>query len=164
MFGIVEGYVEDTFEQLNVVFETSYKVLRITNDLQLENLSASQADINYQLFISNVAYEDLEMSGRFNVNVRLEFFFNVVGKDYTAYKSKFDEYVYPFISLLVNDSRGLNYTIEDDSSVVLNDLSQIQVTNADRFEGDYYRPSVEFILTGITSSNANILSTDNVLA
>ncbi len=164
MFQTIESYIEDKFEVLNQTAAEGFSVQRITNDFQYENISASQADINYQLFISNFEYDtELETPGMFSVNVRLDFLFIVAGKNYTVYKDKFDSYLYPLAALFVNDSRGLNFTSEDNSAITINELTQIAITNSDRFEENYYRPSIEMTLRGYANWYSNeISSTANV--
>lgn len=159
MFQIIEDYIGDCFEELNERNETGYKVLRITNDLQFENIGASEADINYQLYISSAEFEtEKEAVGEFRANVRLDFTFIIAGKDYTIYKEKFDNYVYPLAAIFINDSRGLNYTTGDNSATILNGLSNLMISNADRFEENYYRPTIEFQLTGWANYYGNIIS------
>lgn len=164
MFQIVESYIEEKFEQLNAYSAEGFSVQRITNDLQFENVGASQADINYQLFISQLQFNpEFETPGVFTVDVRIDFTFITAGKDYTVYKSKFDNYIYPFAAMLVNDSRGLNYTSEDNSAIVLNDMQSVSVTNSDRFEDNYYKPSIEFTLQGFASYYSNqTLTSENI--
>jgi len=164
MFQCIESYIESKFDELNRNASEGFSVQRITNDLQFENVGASQADINYQLFISNFEYEtELETVGMFSVNVRLDFTFIIAGKDYTVYKDKFDSYLYPLAAMFINDSRGLNYVSEDNSAIVLNELTQIAVTNSDRFEENYYKPSIELTLKGFAGYYDNeISSTSNV--
>ncbi len=149
MFELIESYVEDTLDELNERSSTAYKVQRITNELQFENIAASQADINYQLYISSVAFDsEIEAPGVFTAKVKLNFTFIVAGKDYTAYKEKFDNYLYPLLSILAHDSRGVNYTVGDSLTMVLNEISNVVLSDADKFEQNYYLPSIEFDAKG----------------
>ena len=53
MFAVVESYIKTKFDELNQNYDTDIKINQITNDLQLGQIAASQADINWQMFLEN---------------------------------------------------------------------------------------------------------------
>lgn len=152
IFSAVQSFVEAKFRELNSRKSDEVKVRRIENDLEFSQISASQADIHYQLYLAGVeATEDIEAEGFFNANVRIDFTFNIAGKDYTAYRDKFDNYVYLLFNLLEYSPDALG---DEYDNIGLNECTSVSVTNADRFEEDYYRPTINFVLKGFDNSVA----------
>lgn len=149
MFEIVESYILSKFDELNARFDTELKVLRIDNEFQAENVSASQSDYNYQIYINGVEFSnEYESAESFSAEITLELFFNVIGKNQQAYKDKFDLYVMPLVSLFVTDSRGLNYTDPNNTSARITGIETVSVINSDRFIDDYYRPAIRLEFNG----------------
>jgi len=139
----VETYLASKFDELNSRKAESVKVRLIENDLQLSQVSASQADIHYQIFITGVeSNENIESDFSSLVNVRVDFLFNVANKDYSVYKLKFDEYLYPLYQLIKEDSASYGST--EITGFVIADTEAVAISNADQFQDSYYRPSLSF--------------------
>lgn len=156
----INNFVSDKFAELNQRKDTAVKVLQIVNDLQLEQISASQADVNYQLFVSEIVEDyDIEAPGWFLATVRIEFTFNIANKDYTIYKDKFDNYLYLLRNLLVYSQRALSYEADN---VLLQSITSVSITNADRFEEDYYKPTLNFTVKGYDEVFADISGTTDI--
>lgn len=149
MFEIIESYILSKVTDLNSTLQSPVKVNRIENEFQADNVSASKSEYNYQLYITDLEFSrEYESAEGFTVRVNLELFFNVVGKDQTAYKAKFDNYLFPLVQLFVNDSRGLNYRDPNNTAAILASLEEININNADRFQDEYYRPTIGLEFTG----------------
>ena len=78
MISTIREYIESKFEQLNAGRSSPARVRLIENDLILSQISASQADINYQLYITGIEdRSEYEASNFQSVSVRLDFVFIV---------------------------------------------------------------------------------------
>lgn len=157
MFAVIESYVESKLDELNQNYDEAVKINHITNDLQLGQLAASQADINWQVYLSEFEYvNELESLGWFNATVRLDMFFLIAGKDNTIYRSKYDDYVYPLAKFFWSDADNMNYSTGDNSNVNLYQVTSLTISNADKFEEDYYMPSITMNIRGYDNSINNI--------
>ena len=157
MFAVVESYIGTKFDELNQNYDTDIKINQITNDLQLGQIAASQADINWQMFLENFEYtNDLESLGWFTVDVRLDMFFQIAGKDNTIYRSKYDDYVYPLAKSFWEDANAFDYSTGDNSNIRLLRVNSLTVNNGDRFENDYYNPSMILNITGFDETNGKV--------
>lgn len=163
MFAVIESYIESKIDELNADYDTAVKINHITNDLQLGQIAASQADINWQVYLSEFEYtNEFESLGWFTATVRLEMFFLIAGKDNTTYKKKFDEYVYPLAKFFMSDMGSMNYSTGDNSNVNLFQVVSLGVSNADKFEDDYYMPSITVNIRGFDNSINNISGMEDV--
>jgi hypothetical protein len=157
MLAVVESYIKTKFDELNQNYDTGIKINQITNDLQLGQIAASQADVNWQMFLENFDYTNyLESLGWFTIDVRLDMFFQIAGKDNTIYKSKYDNYVYPLAKSFWEDASGFNYSTGDNSNIKLLTINSLSVNNGDRFENDYYNPSMILNITGFDETTTEI--------
>ena len=162
MFAVIESYVESKLDELNQNYDTAVKINHITNDLQLGQIAASQADINWQMFLENFEYtNDLESLGWFTVDVRLDMFFQIAGKDNTIYRSKYDDYVYPLAKSFWEDANAFDYSTGDNSNIRLLRVNSLTVNNGDRFENDYYNPSMILNIKGFDET-ANTIGINNI--
>lgn len=162
MFAVIESYIESKIDELNADYDTAVKINHITNDLQLGQIAASQADINWQVYLSEFEYtNEFESLGWFTATVRLEMFFLIAGKDNTTYKKKFDEYVYPLAKFFMSDMGSMNYSTGDNSNVNLFQVVSLGVSNADKFEEDYYQPAINMTIRGFDISTNYISGTED---
>jgi hypothetical protein len=162
MFAVIESYVESKLDELNQSYDESVKINHITNDLQLTQIAASQADINWQVYLSEFEYtNEFESLGWFNATVRLDMFFLIAGKDNTTYKNKFDEYVYPLAKFFMSDMGSMDYSTGDNSNVNLFQVVSLGVSNADKFEEDYYQPAINMTIRGFDNSTNYISGTED---
>jgi len=97
------------------------------------------------------------------INVRLDFTFLVANKDNSVYQKIFDRYIFPFRRILKNDAG--QYSNEDiSSSLMINEIRNVNISNGDRIEDDYYKPSIEFVLN-VTDSllySSQILKSESI--
>lgn len=145
---LIQSYISQKAELVNANYQTNIQLKQIITELELEHIGASESFIHYQLFVSSIENQEFENDIIDNVNVKLDFVILVANKNYTVYKKIFDRYLFAFRRVLRRSKQPLMaYNDEDISSgLTLLDISDVRITDADRFEDDYYKPSIEFTL------------------
>lgn len=164
MISTIREYIESKFEQLNAGRSSTARVRLIENDLILSQISASQADINYQLYITGIEdRSEYEASNFQSVSVRLDFVFIVANKDYTIYQEKFDNFVYMLFKLIKQDMSGVMWEGSENSGAALHEITAMAITDANRFEDSYYKPAIEFTVLASDEMTTAIYGTENSL-
>jgi len=157
ILALTQKYIEDKIEVLNGQYGSSIKLKQIETELDLQMIGASESFIHYQLYTTGITRTADETRKR-EASFRLDFWFMVANKNYTVYNEKFDKYIFGLERLMYTDvNPTLPYKDETISnSLRLVKLSNIQITNADRFEenGNYFNPSIEF--TMLVSDKRNV--------
>lgn len=153
ILNLIQDYISRKVTNANSHLNTAIVLKQINTETDMDMIGASESYINYQLYINSIESLDYEFEGMDKVNVRMDFIFLVANKNYTIYKKLFDRYLYKIRRILkVSEDSLLPYMNEDISvSLSLNDIGNVNVTNADRFEDEYYKPSIEFTLQTIDS-------------
>jgi hypothetical protein len=162
---LIQNYVKSKETDLNDYLDTEIHLKQIQTELDIELIGASESYIHYQLYVSSIDKGNAESQRLVGVKVRLQFIFLVANKDYTVYSKILDRYIYGLFRVL-RSKQNVSYKDEDiSSSIKINNLTDIQVTNADTFEEDYYKPSIEFTLQVIDKSeiiSSQIIDSDAV--
>lgn len=164
ILALINEFITVKLNEINSRKDVNIKLNQIQSDIDIENIADNERFINYQLYIESVESENYEFEGADNVTVRLDFIFNVANKDYNIYRNKFDSYIWEFRRLLKNTQTPVNVYSDSDisSGLLINDIKKVSIRNADKFENDLYKPSIEIELFITDYSNTNILDTQNV--
>lgn len=149
---LIQNYVKSKETDLNDYLDSSISLKQIQTELDIEKIGTSESYIHYQLYVTGIDKGNTESQRIVNVNVRLQFMFLVANKNYTVYSKILDRYIYGLFRILRNKA-NVSYVDENiSSSIKINNLTDLQITNADTFEEDYYKPSIEFTLQIIDKS------------
>lgn len=161
---LTEAFINEAFLKLNERFDNSLKIRKVNTAMETANMPSSEQAINYNIYITGVTNEEDESGMMNNVAVRIDFVFLKAQKNNDIYKQIVDRYLYPFMRLLNNSeiySRA-NYDADISQGLIINNVGELAITNGDRFEDEFFRPSIEMTLVVIDSNNENILSTINL--
>lgn len=162
---LLTEYIESKLQDLNSSLDNTIKINRIVSDMDLSNIADNEKYLNYQLYLENVKSNNYEYEGLDNVIIRIDFIFLVVNKNQDVYKNMFDKYVWNFRRLLKNSVSPVNVYSDSDitQSILINDISNVNINNADLFDNDIYKPSitVELLITDL-SNEYNSQSTQNI--
>ena len=166
ILNLIQSYIKSKEVTLNGYLGSAIQLKQIQTELDLELIGASESFINYQLYVSGIDKSNSESQRVLSVSVRMEFVFLVANKNYTIYKKIFDRYVFGIFRVL-SDKTNVSYKDETISGLLkINNLTDLKITNADNFENEYYRPSIEFnlqIIDKTTLSNfTTILNSETV--
>ena len=166
ILNLIQSYIKSKEVTLNGYLGSAIQLKQIQTELDLELIGASESFINYQLYVSGIDKSNSESQRVLSVSVRMEFVFLVANKNYTIYKKIFDRYVFGIFRVL-SDKTNVSYKDETISGLLkINNLTDLKITNADNFDNEYYRPSIEFnlqIIDKTTLSNfTTILNSETV--
>ena len=166
ILNLIQSYIKSKEVTLNGYLGSAIQLKQIQTELDLELIGASESFINYQLYVSGIDKSNSESQRVLSVNARLEFIFLAANKDYKVYKKIFDRYVFGIFRVL-SDKTNVSYKDETISGLLkINNLTDLKITNADNFDNEYYRPSIEFnlqIIDKTTLSNfTTILNSETV--
>ena len=166
ILNLIQSYIKSKEVTLNGYLGSSIQLKQIQTELDLELIGASESFINYQLYVSGIDKSNSESQRVLSVNARLEFIFLAANKDFKVYKKIFDRYVFGIFRVL-SDKTNVSYKDETISGLLkINNLTDLRITNADNFENEYYRPSIEFnlqIIDKTTLSNfTTILNSETI--
>ena len=166
ILNLIQSYIKSKEVTLNGYLGSAIQLKQIQTELDLELIGASESFINYQLYVSGIDKSNSESQRVLSVSVRMEFIFLVANKNYTIYKKIFDRYVFGIFRVL-SDKTNVSYKDGTISGLLkINNLTDLKITNADNFENEYYRPSIEFnlqIIDKITLSDfTTILNSETV--
>ena len=166
ILNLIQSYIKSKEVTLNGYLGSAIQLKQIQTELDLELIGASESFINYQLYVSGIDKSNSESQRVLSVNTRLEFIFLAANKDYKVYKKIFDRYVFGIFRVL-SDKTNVSYKDETISGLLkINNLTDLKITNADNFDNEYYRPSIEFnlqIIDKTTLSNfTTILNSETV--
>lgn len=166
ILNLIQSYIKSKEVTLNGYLGSAVQLKQIQTELDLELIGASESFINYQLYVSGIDKSNSESQRVLSVSVRMEFIFLVANKNYTIYKKIFDRYVFGIFRVL-SDKTNVSYKDETISGLLkINNLTDLKITNADNFDNEYYRPSIEFnlqIIDKITLSDfTTILNSETV--
>ena len=161
---LIQSYIESKQEVLNNFLGSSVKLKQIQTELDLESIGNSESFIHYQLYVSGLNKGNTENQRVMNVSVKLDFIFLVANKKYTIYSKIFDRYIYGIFRILKEKSNVVYENETVSGYLRINNLTNLEITNADNFEGEYYRPSIEFDLQILDkgSISQSILKSESV--
>ena len=158
---LTESYLTDLFTQFNIRLHSTVKIHKATDDDDFANLPASQAQINYMCFIKDVVIESREVQNIYNVSNRIDFIFAVNHKDNTIYRQNFDKYLTEFFRMIKANRQYKDTAISTALSII--DITDIKIVNGDKFEDEYYLPTIEFESRIYDRDNSTIiLKSDSV--
>ena len=159
ILNLIQSYIKSKEVTLNGYLGSAVQLKQIQTELDLELIGASESFINYQLYVSGIDKSNSESQRVLSVSVRMEFIFLVANKNYTIYKKIFDRYVFGIFRVL-SDKTNVSYKDETISGLLkINNLTDLKITNADNFENEYYRPSIEFNLQIIDKTTLSDFTT-----
>ncbi|MBK9404812.1 MAG: hypothetical protein IPN57_09800 [Ignavibacteria bacterium] len=112
-------------------------------------------------FIKDVVIESREVQNIYNVANRIDFIFAVNHKDNTIYKQNFDRYLTEFFRMIKANRQYKDTAISTALSII--DITDIKIVNGDKFEDEYYLPTIEFESRIYDRDNSTIiLKSDSV--
>lgn len=159
ILNLIQSYIKSKEMTLNGYLGSAIQLKQIQTELDLELIGASESFINYQLYVSGIDKSNSESQRVLSVNARLEFIFLAANKDYKVYKKIFDRYVFGVFRVL-SDKNNVSYKDETISGLLkINNLTDLKITNADNFDNEYYRPSIEFTLQIIDKTTLSNFTT-----
>ena len=159
ILNLIQSYIKSKEVTLNGYLGSAIQLKQIQTELDLELIGASESFINYQLYVSGIDKSNSESQRVLSVNARLEFIFLAANKDYKVYKKIFDRYVFGIFRVL-SDKTNVSYKDETISGLLkINNLTDLKITNADNFDNEYYRPSIEFNLQIIDKTTLSDFTT-----
>ncbi len=157
---LIQDYIEQKALLVNANYDTNIQLKQIQTEMEISKIGMSESFIHYQLFVTSLESMPAENNKYDNVNVRLDFVIQVANKNYTIYKKVFDRYLFAFRRVLKKAKQPMMYYSNEDisSGLLLNDIYDVNIVNADNFEDGYYKPSIEFTLKVCDSA-----SVDNII-
>ena len=159
ILNLIQSYIKSKEVTLNGYLGSAIQLKQIQTELDLELIGASESFINYQLYVSGIDKSNSESQRVLSVSVRMEFIFLAANKNYTIYKKIFDRYVFGIFRVL-SDKTNVSYKDETISGLLkINNLTDLKITNADNFDNEYYRPSIEFNLQIIDKTTLSDFTT-----
>jgi hypothetical protein len=159
ILNLIQSYIKSKEVTLNGYLGSAIQLKQIQTELDLGLIGASESFINYQLYVSGIDKSNSESQRVLSVNTRLEFIFLAANKDYKVYKKIFDRYVFGIFRVL-SDKTNVSYKDETISGLLkINNLTDLKITNADNFDNEYYRPSIEFNLQIIDKTTLSDFTT-----
>ena len=159
ILNLIQSYIKSKEVTLNGYLGSAIQLKQIQTEIDLELIGASESFINYQLYVSGIDKSNSESQRVLSVSVRMEFVFLVANKNYTIYKKIFDRYVFGIFRVL-SDKTNVSYKDETISGLLkINNLTDLKITNADNFDNEYYRPSIEFTLQIIDKTTLSNFTT-----
>jgi len=162
---LIKNYIQSKETDLNANLDTAIHLKQIQTELDIEMIGTSESYIHYQLYVGSVNKGNFESQRVTTVSVKMQLMFLIANKNYTIYSEIFDRYVYLLFRIL-KEKPNVSYSNEDVSSgLKINNLTDLQITNADTIEDDYYKPSIEFTLQIIDKSeiiSSQIIDSDAV--
>jgi len=162
---LIQKYIEDKVTNANAHLNTAIALKQINTEVDMEMIGASESYIHYRLYVGSVNKGNFESQRVITVSVKMQLMFLIANKNYTIYSEIFDRYVYLLFRIL-KEKPNVSYSNEDVSSgLKINNLTDLQITNADTIEDDYYKPSIEFTLQIIDKSeiiSSQIIDSDAV--
>lgn len=164
ILNLIQSYIESKQAVLNNFLGTSVQLKQIQTELDLNKIGNSESFIHYQLYVTSIESLEYESPNFSNVNVRIEFMFLVANKNYTIYKKIFDRYVFGIARILKFDSVFPLQDTEISNALVINEIKNVNITNADKFENEYYNPGIEFtmMITDSIDISQNILNSETI--
>lgn len=159
ILNLITSFVQEVFSELNSRFDNTLKIKQIKTDYQEGNIPASQQAINYNLFISGITNEGDESGLMNKVTTRLDFTFLNAQKNNDNYKLILDRYIWAVMRLLNNNviAERVNYDDDISQGLRITDIGNVTLSNGDRFEDEFFRPSIEFVLTVMDVNTDNLI-------
>lgn len=159
ILSLIQSYISSKETILNNYLGASVQLKQIQTELDLNLIGASESFIHYQLYVTGIDKGNMESQRVMNVSVRLEFVFLVANKNYTIYKKIFDRYIYGLFRVFKDKTNAVYQADEVSAYLRINNLTNLQITNADNFDAEYYKPGIEFDLQIIDKSTINNVQT-----
>ena len=166
ILNLIQEYLRQKTVIINASFDGGIVLKQIVTEVDMDLIGASESFIHYQTYITDIENIPGESYKYKNVNVSLEFIIQVANKNYTVYKKVFDRYVFAFMRVLERSKNPLMTFSDNDisSGLLLLDIQNVKIVNADRFEDEHYKPTINFTLKindNMNTSN-NILKSDSI--
>ena len=164
ILNLIQEYLRQKTVIINASFDGGIALKQIVTEVDMDLIGASESFIHYQTYVTDIENIPGESYKYKNVNVSLEFIIQVANKNYTVYKKVFDRYVFAFMRVLERSKTPLMVFTNTDISTGLKllDITNVRITNGDRFEEEYYKPTIEFTLKINDSGNEDILKSESV--
>lgn len=164
ILNLIQEYLTQKTAKVNANLDGSIVLKQVITELDLDYTGNSESYIHYQAYITEITAQDDEAQIYKTVNVSLEFIINIANKNYTVYKNIFDRYIFPFMRVLQLSKQPLIEFKDGDISTGLSliDIYDVRITNANRFEDEYYKPTIEFTLMISDSGIEDILKAEAV--
>ena len=161
---LIQSYIESKQEVLNNFLGSSVQLKQIQTELDLDLIGNSESFIHYQLYITGIESLEYEARNFSNVNVKIEFIFLVANKKYTIYKKIFDRYVFGIYRILKFDDTFPSQDLDISNALTMHEIKSVTISNADKFENDYYLPSIEYtmMISDATDISQSILKSESV--
>lgn len=157
LIDLLTEYIELKFEELNLNLDNTIKLNRIVSDMDIQNIADNEKYLNYQIYLESVKSNEHEFEGLDNVTLRIDFFFLTVNKNFETYRNMFDRYVWNFRRLLKTQQTPVTVFNDSDISygININDILNVNIVNADLFDNDIYKPSInlELLITDFHNEN-----------
>jgi hypothetical protein len=153
ILNLIQSYISSKETDLNNYLGSPVKLKQIQTELDLELIGASESFINYQLYVTDIEKGNTENQRVMSVKVKLDFVFFVANKDYTIYSKILDRYIYGLFRIFKDKSNSAYTDTTKSAYLRINNLTDLSVSNADNFEDEYYRPTIEFTLQIIDKTN-----------
>jgi len=142
---LCNALTEHLFEELNLNLSQPLKAKRVKDELEFENQSVSNTRCNYMIYIPDSAEIDNANENDSEVRIRIELSFGIANKNTTIYETIYDRYVWGLFRILRNivsfEDSGISHALR------IYSVTEVKITNGDRFETEYYRPSIEALLS-----------------
>ena len=164
ILNLIQEYLRQKTVIINASFDGGIALKQIVTEVDMDLIGASESFIHYQTYVTDIENIPGESYKYKNVNVSLEFIIQVANKNYTVYKKVFDRYVFAFMRVLEHSKTPLMVFTNTDISTGLKllDITNVRITNGDRFEEEHYKPTIEFTLKINDSGNEDILKSESV--
>ena len=161
---LIQSYIESKQGVLNNYLGSTVQLKQIQTELDLDLIGNSESFIHYQLYISGIESLEYEARNFSDVNVKMEFKFLIANKNYTVYRKIFDRYVFGIARILKFDDSFPSQDTEISNVLTMQEIKNVNITNADRFENETYEPTIEFtmIISDATDISQTILNSENV--
>ena len=160
IFKLINSFINEKFDSLRGNFSDKINIIQANTHLDLQKISAGESNITWQSYIADIESDSTESKMTRNVKVILSFKFMIVNKNPEVYHNIFDRYIYGLYRILINQQSYFNENIS--SSLYIKGLKELNISNADRFDKEYYLPEINFILK-ITDNNKNeIIKTESI--
>lgn len=152
---LINGYFQTKVSELNSRYDLGIKLFQIQTDMDLTKIPNSEKSINYQLFISGVATDNIQSAVLSTVSVRIDFFFLVVNKNYKTYQNIFSQYLWNLFRIIKSDESQIISDTDISYSLRINDIQNVKINNSDNFEDNKFKPNITFDLLITDSENNN---------
>lgn len=161
---LINSYIADRINYLNDRYTSNIQLFNSSFlDPDFANSPVSQADKYYQVQYDEIHNDtDNESGVIYDVSFRIEFSFNIPNRNYNEYKNTVNNYI-EYLLVLLNENNSFGYSDYDISyNVSIYDIIDLRISNASRFSGNYYMPTINVAYKLLMPKNEIILNTENI--